>query len=103
MRILVKPLQIGKGARMFIIESTESRKECGMVDGAIKLQIHNCACRIDTQVDGYGACSPGPLELQMVVRTHGESTQTMNTEARQLCLASAHRPGANQIYDISGY
>jgi len=48
MRILVKPLQIGKGARMFIIESTESQKECGMVDGAIKLQIHHCACRIDT-------------------------------------------------------
>ena len=33
---------------MFISESTESQKECGMVDGAIKLHIHNCGCRIDT-------------------------------------------------------
>jgi len=32
-----------------------------------------------------------------------ESTRTMNTKAQRLCLASAHCPGANQIYDVSGY
>lgn len=39
---------IGKGARMFITESTESQKEYGMVDGAIKLHIQNYGFRIDT-------------------------------------------------------
>jgi hypothetical protein len=41
---------IGKGVRMAlsITESTESQKEYGMVDGAIKLHIHNCGYRIDT-------------------------------------------------------
>jgi hypothetical protein len=58
---------IGKGARMvlFIAESTESQKECGMIDGAIKLHIQNCRYRIDTSRRLRSMLAPGPLEPRL--------------------------------------